>query len=94
MGPFLGAGKLRNGIVHFAAPEFDTAAETLRFAFEVLDPMVWDFWNETFVDYCSNWDDVIISEGYLREQLDRLKIGLHPKTKKLIDKLEVYSQIE
>jgi hypothetical protein len=81
-------GALRNGLVHFAALDFDAAAETLRFLFEVLDPMMQDFWGETFVDYASYWDDVIISEGYLREQLDRLEINVHPDTRQIIEDAE------
>lgn len=48
---FLKFGALRNGLVHFAAPEFDAAAETLKFVFEVIDPIVRDFWDKTFVEY-------------------------------------------
>ena len=73
-------GRLRNGIVHFSVPQFDAAAETLRFAFEVLDPMVWDFWDETSVGHSECLEDV----RYLLEQLDGLKINIHPKTNKLL----------
>ncbi len=85
---FLKFGTLRNGLVHFAALEFDAAAETLRFAFEVMDPIVRDFWGESFLEYAEYWDDVIISDGYLREQIDQSKIQIHPETRKEFDKIE------
>jgi hypothetical protein len=50
--------------------------------------MSWDFWNETFVGYSQDWDDVIISEGYLREQLDRLGVQVHLDTKRMIEEIE------
>jgi hypothetical protein len=81
-------GDVRNGLVHFAAPDFDAAAETLRFSFEVLDPIVQDFWNESFVKYSEYWDDDIIAGGYLREQIDRLGLLIHPDTKKEIEEIE------
>lgn len=81
-------GALRNGLVHFAALDFDAATETLRFLFEVLDPIVRDLWDETFVDNAAYWDDVIISEGYLREQLNNTNITVHPETRRMIEETE------
>ncbi|EDX71400.1 hypothetical protein MC7420_1614 [Coleofasciculus chthonoplastes PCC 7420] len=78
-------GQLRNMIVHFAAPAFDASTETLKFAFEVLDPIVRDVWGESFVEYSSYWDEVIISDGYLREQLETQSIQVHPETQKLME---------
>jgi hypothetical protein len=85
-------GALRNIIVHFAAPSCDASTETLKFAFEVLDPMVRDFWGESFIEYSQYWDDVIISDGYLREQLERLNIQVHPETQKLIENIDITHQ--
>jgi hypothetical protein len=82
-------GALRNTIVHFAAPDCEASAETLKFAFEVFDPIVRDFWGESFIDYSEYWDDVIISEGYLREQIEELNIQVHPKTQKQIESLDL-----
>lgn len=81
-------GALRNGLVHFAPLNIDAAAETLKFVFEVLDPMAWDFWNETFVEYSQDWDDVIIAEGYLQEHLGRSGIRVHPDTQRMIEQIE------
>lgn len=70
----------------------DAATETLKFSFEVLDPIVRDFWNESFVGYCQEWDEVIIYEGYLRKQLERLGIEVHPETKQMIMENEEIDQ--
>ena len=85
---FLKFGTLRNGLVHFAAPEFNAAAETLKFAFEVMDPIARDFWDESFIEYAQDWDDVIISDGYLSEQINQAKLKVHPDTRKEIKKIE------
>lgn len=74
---FIEFGKLRNRIVHFAPPptqEFSDA--TLRFVFEVVDPLIETFWGDTVANYVEIWDDVIIADGYLQEQLDRIEIQL------------------
>ena len=81
-------GKLRNRIIHFAAPNVDASTETLKFIFELLDPIVIDFWNESIVDYSENWDDAIIEGGYLQDQLKSLNIQVHPEAQKLIDKYD------
>ncbi|MFY7886356.1 MAG: hypothetical protein ACOVOV_16080 [Dolichospermum sp.] len=82
---FRSFGNLRNSLVHFAPRnDIDAATETLKFSFEVLDPIVRDFWDESFVGYCEEWDEVIIGEGYLRQQLERLGIEVHPDTKQMI----------
>jgi len=80
---------LRNTIVHFAAPNCEASTETLKFAFEVFDPIVRDFWGESFIDYSEYWDEVIISDGYLREQIEQLNIQMHPETKKQIESLDL-----
>ena len=47
-------GKLRNMIQHFAAPPTcDASAETLRFVFEVVDPLINNSWGLFAVD----WDE-------------------------------------
>jgi hypothetical protein len=54
--------------------------------------MVRDFWGESFIEYSQYWDDVIISDGYLREQLERLNIQVHPETQKLIENIDITHQ--
>jgi len=73
---FLEFGRLRNQIMHFAVPDAKLAEATLRFCFEVIEPVVQDFWKESLVGYAEEWDDVIHSDGYLSEQLARLGIEL------------------
>lgn len=80
-------GALRNGLVHFGVSEnFEAADETLKFAFEVLDPIAHDLFNESFVEYCAEWDEVILAEGYLEERLEQLGIKPHPATSPLFEK--------
>jgi hypothetical protein len=50
-------GRLRNGIQHFAAPSgIDTATETLRFVFEVIDPLINRSWHLFAIDYDEDYD--------------------------------------
>lgn len=82
-------GKLRNTIMHFAVPDIDTSQEVLKYAFEVVDPMLQDFWNDSVIPYAEIWDDVMVADGYLQEQLTRLEITeLTMNTKKLLDDSE------
>ena len=82
---FLEFGNLRNIIIHFAAPEINSTLETLKYIFEVIDPLSWDLWQETFVTYAQDWDDVIIGEKYLQEQLAINKINIDSRTQAIID---------
>jgi hypothetical protein len=81
-------GELRNIIVHISAvPDCEASTETLKFPLEVLDYIVQDFWGESLIYYSQEWDDAIISDGYLQEQIDRLNIQVHPDTQKQIEVL-------
>jgi len=81
-------GDLRNIIVHFSPdPDCEASTETLKFALEVLDYIVQDFWGESLIYYSQEWDEAIISDGYLQEQIDRLNIQVHPDTQKQIEVL-------
>lgn len=81
-------GDLRNIIVHISAvPDCEASTETLKFVLEVLDYIVQDFWGESLIYYSQEWDDAIISDGYLQEQIDRLNIQVHPDTQKQIEVL-------
>lgn len=87
---YLKFGELRNIIVHFSAvPDCEASTETLKFALEVLDHIVQDFWGESLIYYSQEWDDVIISDGYLREQIEQLNIQVHPDTQKQIESLDL-----
>lgn len=78
--------KLRNNIIHFAPPQAQELSDvTLKFVFEVIDPMLGEFWDDTVVDYVEIWDDVIITDGYLQEQLNRLEIQPTTGARKLLE---------
>ncbi len=79
-------GKLRNTIMHFAVPAIKLADETLKFAINVMEPLIDKFWRDSAIPYAENWDDVIISDGYLRERLDGLGIHLTPRIISLVVK--------
>jgi hypothetical protein len=64
-------GKLRNTIVHFAAPKLDYSERTLRFAFEVLQPAIKDFWGESIFDAVEEYGE---EYEYVVEQLEENKI--------------------
>ena len=87
---YLKFGQLRNTIVHCSpVPDCEASTETLKFALEVLDHIVHDFWGESLICYSECWDDAIISDGYLREQIERLNIQVHPDTQKQIESLDI-----
>lgn len=67
-------GKLRNAIMHFTIPEANHAHETLRFAFEVVDPLLQDLWDESLIPYAEEWDEAIVTDGYLQEQMEGIKL--------------------
>lgn len=85
---YLKFGDLRNTIVHFSVPpDCEASTETLKFALEVLDHIVQDFWGESLIYYSQEWDNAIISDGYLQEQIEQLNIQVHPDTQKQIEVL-------
>lgn len=81
---FVEFGKLRNRIIHLAVPNADVVGATLRFVFEVMDPLVYEFWGESIVPYAEEWDDVVACDGYLGEQLERLGVTAIPSTQVLL----------
>jgi hypothetical protein len=83
---FQSFGNLRNSIVHLATPQIPADTETLRFVFEIMDQIAYDFWNESFVGYSCAWDDGGITEQGLLKGLDELGIEVHPLTRQMIEK--------
>jgi hypothetical protein len=81
-------GKLRNMIMHFAVPDTDNSGETLKFVFEVVDPMLQDFWDDSVIPYAEILDEVMVVEGYLQEQLKVNGITVTSNTQKIIDEAE------
>lgn len=77
-------GQLRNQIIHFAVPDNKAlAAKTLRFAVEVVDPLLELFWNTSAIPYASNWDPIIY-EGYLEERLIRIGVEINPRIRRIL----------
>jgi hypothetical protein len=72
-------GRLRNQIIHLAVLNRELSTETLKFLFEVMEPVVQDFWDESIVPRAEEWDDVIVTDGYLREQLVKIGIAITPE---------------
>lgn len=75
-------GKLRNGLMHFAVPKDNLAHKTLLFVFEYVDHIVQDLWGENIVKYAEEFDSEIITDGYLMDRIQGLKI--HPNTKRYV----------
>ncbi len=65
-------GKLRNAITHFSVSNADLSTETILFVFQVVEPLVREFWNLDVVKYLEEYD--CDCEEYLIEQLKHLGI--------------------
>jgi hypothetical protein len=79
-------GKLRNAITHFAVPhEEDLHTPTVKFLFEVAEPLVQSFWRRSIMPFASAWDEVTVSDGYLEEQLKQCGVKITPALRAAID---------
>lgn len=86
---YLEFGRLRNGLIHFTAKKENPSEKTLKFIFEICDPMIWDFWDVSFLVEALDWNDgYLAEEGVLKEILDAYKLNIHPKTIKYLDNLK------
>lgn len=56
----------------------------LQFLLEVLDPTCYQLYDETFITYADEWDEVTVSEGYLFEAVTASNFNIHPNTLELI----------
>lgn len=70
-------GSLRNCVVHFGIPNKNLSEETYRFAFEVMEPMIYDFWEERILNYVA---DFAQEAEFVEEQLERLNISYREAT--------------
>lgn len=62
-------GRLRNGVVHFALPSrAQWHDDTLRFLFEVMEPLTQRFWNESIATHSGLWDEVTL-DGHLEARI-------------------------
>jgi hypothetical protein len=46
----------------------------------VMEPLLEAFWDETAIPYAEEWDESLLSDGYLQEQIIRNNISLTPKS--------------
>jgi hypothetical protein len=82
---FLSFGRLRNGCIHFALPATkDWHGQTIRFLFEVMEPLVQQFWQESIVTHSIAWDDVIL-DGFLEEQIVEAGVEITPALRAVLD---------
>jgi hypothetical protein len=76
-------GKLRNASVHFSVPEDEEwHGTTVRFLFEVIEPLVDQFGGESMVPYAAVWDEYVCEPDGLLMQLEQCEIELTPNLKK------------
>lgn len=85
---FKAFGNLRNTIIHFAAPNANLRCETLHFCFDVMEPLVQQFWSESLFYYAGEWDEVTVADGYLIEQLEDCGVEITPAMSALINDIQ------
>lgn len=69
-------GRLRNNIQHFSYPKnVDFSQETIEFIYQVIDPILNDFWGIHAVEYC----DILSAEEDKEEQLLVVLSSRYPK---------------
>jgi hypothetical protein len=84
---FTNFGIERNRIVHLGLPGAGTDSTfVMSFLLETLDYICQDIFEASFVLYADEFDEVTVSEGYLKEQIDDLKLNIHPTTLVEIEK--------
>lgn len=79
-------GRLRNSLMHFGAVEDYWPADTLVFLFEVMESITQEFWQWSICDAAEEWDEIIVSEGYLEQALDGL-VEITPELRAVLDRL-------
>lgn len=87
-------GKLRNEIQHLKIPDgVDLKLETMKFIFQVIDPLISDFWGFNVLDYIS--DIVDEQDEFIFEDLIKMNIPcripdeLKESYKKVSDKITI-----
>jgi hypothetical protein len=70
-------GRLRNASLHFAVPDSENFHTlTLRFLFEVMEPLVRQFWQKSIIPYVAEWDEYVYQPDGLRMQLEQSGIEI------------------
>lgn len=76
---------MRNASVHFTVPENqDWHCTALKFLFEIMEPLVYGFWQDTIVHHAGTWDDYLYEPDGLRSQLEQCGINILPHVDKLL----------
>lgn len=83
-------GRLRNRIVHFAVPNGDLSGETIRYCLQVVEPMLYDFWDVSCMEHADDWDEVTVSEGYFAGRVASLELDLDERVRDRLRLLTVY----
>lgn len=78
--------QLRNAVMHFAVPDRDLSADTLRFVFQVVEPLAATFWDETVIDYMHRCDDGI--GPYIRQRLQRIEVQIDERLDSKLQRFE------
>lgn len=65
-------GSLRNTITHFAVPNDDLPRETYRYAFQVIEPMIYEFWKADIISCHEQFGE---EEERVHEQLRQYSIS-------------------
>jgi len=71
-------GRVRNMLTHFAVPKMDLSQLTLRFAFTVLEPAIFNFWKSNIFEYVEIYDPD--ATEYVLEQLALFKIPFQDRS--------------
>lgn len=78
-------GKLRNLLTHFGpADVVPIGDEPMKFLFEVMEPLVQGFWNESIIPYAAEWDEVLL-DGHLEDMLVQSKVEITPELRAALD---------
>lgn len=85
---FFEFGRLRNVIQHFAVPNRPLSDEVLRFVFNVVEPLINQFWNESAAYAAVEWDEAIVEDGYLGERLKELGVTSGKFVREVIEVFE------
>jgi len=73
---YVAFGNLRNSIIHFTIPDIRLDEITLKFAFEVLEPIIFDFWQESIMRFVDKYEHEMTM--YLVDRLTKLGISYFP----------------
>ena len=63
-------GRLRNSIQHFSAPSLsDCDIRTLTFIYGVIDPLIFECWGQSAIDFNDDYEDIYLVEALIRNEI-------------------------